>query len=409
MNSTPSSVAAPRLTLGPTLMFLLVVISALGPLAMNGVLPATTAIMDDFVASYGRAQLVLTAFMVAVLIAQIVVGQAADRFGRRPVMITCLALFSAGSTLCAVAPSMEMLLLARLVQGAGAAACMVLPRTIVRDLYDRDKAASVIGYMTVAMMVAPLFGPAIGGWITTHHHWRLMYVGLAIAGLVILVAAFVLQRETLVSPVGDGGATTRGPAVGAMRGLMSQPVFLALVVVLSGSVGVYYSFLAGAPGVAMRSRGMAPSDYGLWFAIVGVGYLLGNLVAGRCSSMFGALKMVKLGLLPLMVGLLLFWGLSGSTHPVALFLPMQFVAFSNGMSLPNLMSSIMSVNPSLAGTASGLAGTVQMGMGVLLTILVGFLVPFGDQWLFVVVTACIALAAVGAWLLIRLKINWTEH
>ena len=147
----------------------------------------------------------------------------------------------------------------------------------------------------------------------------------------------------------------------------------------------------------MQSREMAPSDYGLWFAMVGIGYLAGNLVAGRFSARVGAVRMIHWGLVPLAFGVVMLWALSGSTHPLALFLPMQMFAFSNGMSLPNLMSVIMSVRPSLAATASGLAGTVQVGVGIMLTVAVGFLLPYADVWLFVLMSLCVLIAFTGAW------------
>lgn len=384
--------------LGGGLLALLVAISALGPLALNGVLPAATTVMAEFAASYGATQLKLTVFMVAILLAQLLIGQAADRYGRRPVMVSCLVLFTVGSSLCAIAPSLEWLLVARFVQGVGAAACMVLPRTIVRDVHPRDKAASVIGYMTTAMMIAPLFGPAIGGWITTHGDWRMMYTGLAILGALVALLAVVAQRETRV-PVSAAVLNTRSTSLFAgARSLFKEPAFVATVVLFAGSVGTYFTFLAGAPGVAMQSLGMAPSEYGRWFALVGVGYLTGNLVAGHFSSRVGSLGMIRLGLLPLSAGLILFWLLHGVSHPVALFLPMQLCAFSNGMSLPNLLSTIMSVKPSHAGTASGLAGTVQMGVGVVLTLLIGQLLPFGDIWLVTLMSFCGAMAAIGAYM-----------
>ena len=400
------------------LLLLLVGISAIGPITMNGVLPATSAIMADLRTSYGTAQLILTVFLVATFVAQIVLGRAADRHGRRPVMVFGLAVFSLGSLLCSLAPTIETLLAARFVQGFGAAVCVFLPRTIVRDAWTRDRAASVIGWMTTAMMVAPLFGPALGGWITDTLDWRWMYRGLALLGVVFTLLAALFQRETLglmshgrpatsVSTVAvpvTAGRRSRagGPAVpvtdpGAVRTLWASSSFRSLALVLTGSVGIYYSFLAGAPYLAMERRGLAASDYGVWFALVGIGYLAGNLAAGSLSERFGAFRMIRLGLLPLGAGVAAFWALSGVAHPIALFLPMQLCAFSNGMALPNVISAAMSVRPEFAGTASGLAGSLQTGAGVLLSVALGFTLPFGDVWLPVTMTLCGALAFTGAW------------
>jgi len=412
------------------LLLLLVGISAIGPVTMNGVLPANSAVMADLQTSYGTAQLILTVFLIATFAAQIVLGRAADRHGRRPVMVFGLAVFSLGSLLCSLAPNIEALLAARFVQGFGASVCVFLPRTIVRDAWSRDRAASVIGWMTTAMMVAPLFGPALGGWITDTLDWRWMYRGLALIGLVFTLLAALFQRETLgllaharpatsvasvavpVTAAGRGAGTgvahvaagAVAPPVpptppgdgGAMRTLWAEPSFRSLALLLTGSVGVYYSFLAGAPYLAMERRGMGASDYGLWFGMVGIGYLSGNLVAGSLSARLGAFRMIRLGLIPMGAGIVAFWLASGSTHPVALFLPMQLFAFSNGMSLPNVISAAMSVRPELAGTASGLAGSLQTGSGVLLTLAIGFVLPSGELWLPVAMSLCVLLAFCGA-------------
>jgi len=418
------------------LLLLLIGISAIGPVTMNGVLPATSAIMAELQTTYGTAQLILTVFLIATFFAQMILGRAADRHGRRPVMVFGLGVFALGSLLCSLAPSIETLLGARFVQGFGGAVCVFLPRTIVRDAWTRDRAASVIGWMTTAMMVAPLFGPALGGWITDTLDWRWMYRGLALLGMVFMLLAMRFQRETLgrltharpatsvasvavpvtagrpgksdqgaaIPPAGSavaGGTAEHAPAVdqdGAVRTLWRLASFRSLALLLAGSVGIYYGFLAGAPFLAMERRGMAASDYGIWFAMVATGYLAGNLVAGSLSARLGAFRMIRLGLIPLSAGVACFWLLSGIAHPFALFLPMQLCAFSNGMSLPNVMSAAMSVRPELAGTASGLAGSLQTGSGVLLTLAIGFVLPFSDIWLPLAMTLCGLMAFTGAWL-----------
>jgi len=126
---------------------------------MNGVLVANTAVMHDLSTNYGTAQLVLTIYLVASMISQTTLGNLADSHGRRPVMIGALCLFAFGSFICAAASSIEMLLAGRFIQGFGSSVCVFLPRTIMRDVHPKDKAASKIGYMVTAMMVAPLFAP----------------------------------------------------------------------------------------------------------------------------------------------------------------------------------------------------------------------------------------------------------
>jgi len=311
------------------LLLLLVGISAVGPMAMNGVLPATSAVMVELSTRFEVVQMVLTVFLIANLVSQLVLGPAADRYGRRPVMLLSLCVFTLGSIGCAAAQNIESLLVARFIQGVGGAVCMFLPRTVVRDIYSQNKAASVIGYITTAMMVAPLFAPAFGGWITDEYSWRYMYVALAMFGLVLLMMCYRYQYETLASLNGSDlqpdlqpeQLSVKWPDKGPDKGpdkeldkeldkgpdkgpdkelgkrrdkkpaffsssliLLKDPAFKACALMLAGTVGVYYSFLAGAPYVALESRGMSASSYGVWFSLVAIGYLSGNFIAGRFSA-----------------------------------------------------------------------------------------------------------------------------
>ncbi|MFK7859881.1 MAG: multidrug effflux MFS transporter [Granulosicoccus sp.] len=382
--------------LGIPLMLLLIAISAIGPMALNGVLPATTTIMVELSTRYELVQMVLTVFLAANLFSQLVLGPAADRYGRRPVMLFSLTIFFLGSIACATAQSIEWLLLARFLQGVGGAVCVFLPRTVVRDIYSQDKAASVIGYITTAMMVAPLFAPALGGWITDTYSWRYMYLGLAGLSIILLFMCYRYQHETLsTGHTTEDTGDLRASFLSSSLVLLRHRAFIACAIMQAGTVGVYYSFLAGAPYVAMEIRGMSASSYGIWFAMVAIGYLSGNLVAGRFSESKGVFRMIVLGAGPFALGATLFWLGMANHHPTTLFVPMFLVAFSNGVSLPSMFSIAMSVRRDLAASASGLSGSLQTALGVFLTLLVGYLLPFGDHWLYIIISASMILSMFG--------------
>ena len=376
-------------------LWLLVVISAIGTIVMTGVLPANTAIMAELKTTYGSAQLVLSVFLLALLFGQILLGNAADRIGRRPVMLGSLVGFSIGGALCAVAPSIESLLAARFVQGFFAASCMFLPRAMVRDVYGQEKSASMMGYMTVAMMVAPMFAPALGGFVTDHFSWRWMYAGLSGIGAVLGVLSWLLMNETRSAHTAQSKGTS---LLSASKDLLQTRTFNACTIMLSGTVGLYYAFLAGAPFIMMESRGYSASEFGRWFAIVPIGYLTGNLIAGRFSERFGVTRMITIGAIPGLLGVSLLWLFSDSAHPLSLFVPMNLIALSNGMSIPNLMSAAMSVRSDLVSSAAGLSGAIQTGFGVVLTYVLGMLLPSGDNWLNIMVTLSTALWLYGLWL-----------
>lgn len=385
-------------TLGVALLLLLIAVSAIGPLALNGVLPATTAIIDELNTPYAMVQLVLTVFLVANLVSQVFMGIAADLYGRRPVMLLALVIFVFGSVICAIAQNIETLLFGRFVQGVGGAVCVFLPRTIVRDVYPQDRSASVIGYMTTAMMVAPLFGPAVGGWFTDTYSWRYMYGSLGGLGAVLLLTAYFVQPETLArlqNAQDFKSKVNSNSFLNSARLLLKDEAFLACTCMQAGAIGVYYSFLSGAPYVAMESRGLSASSYGLLFIMVAVGYLSGNLTAGRFSQRFGVRKMILWGYFPFILGVVLFWILILVEHPGSLFIPMMIVAYSNGMSLPSMITVAMSIKPEFAATASGLAGSAQLACGVVFSILLGILLPFNDLWLFLLITLSAVISAFG--------------
>lgn len=357
---------------------------------MNGVLPANTAVMHDLDTSYGMAQLVLSVYLVASMFSQVVLGNLADQLGRRPIMIAGLCLFGFGSIVCALAVSIEMLLIGRFIQGCGSSVCVFLPRTIMRDIYPKDKAASAIGYMVTAMMIAPLFGPALFGFITDISSWRIIYILLAIVGFMLAGLSYFHQQETLKPQT---ASIQRGWQ--ANKTLLKEPEFIAYLLVLCGSVGIYFCYLAGAPYVVMELRNHTATVYGIWFSMVAIGYLTGNFIAGKFSERFGTQKMILFSMVPLVIGIILFWGLSGTPHLIGLFLPMQFIAISNGICLPNLTSAAMSVRSESAGSASGLLGTIQVASAILITLLLSVTLQDTEMPMYLGISLCGIVSVLG--------------
>lgn len=373
-------------------LWLLVLVAAVGPIMINGVLPANSAVMSEFGVSYALVQWTLTIFMVALLVAQPILGYCADRFGRRPVMIGSLALFALGCFVSATASSMTMLLLGRFLQGFGGSVCTFLPRTIVRDRFPKDRAASMIGYMTMAMMMAPLFGPAFGGWVTDQFDWRYLYGTLGVVGAVVAFMAWKSLNETRTVSAGT-------PSVSFFKAasvLLGQREFRAYAFLIAGSVGVYYSFLGSAPYLVMEVREVSASSFGRWFMIVAVGYLSGNAIAAALSERLGSERMIQLGQIPLIIGIVGFWLSLLLKSPGALFFPMACIALSNGMSLPSLTTGAMNVYPPLAASASGIAGALQTAVGIVFTVVLGILLPISEIW-FQAIVSVSAFGGLFAW------------
>ncbi|WP_377846944.1 MFS transporter [Bosea sp. UC22_33] len=181
----------------PTLA-ILVAISALQPIALNLLAPATPALARHFASNYATIQLTLTLFLVAVAVTQLVIGPLSDRFGRRPCVNAGTALFVLGSVLGALAPTTHILLLARVLEGAGGGAVFALSRAIIRDTADRDHAASQIATVTMVMVVAPMLAPWLGGQIETAFGWRAIFWFMTLFGAAVL--AFTLARLPETAP-----------------------------------------------------------------------------------------------------------------------------------------------------------------------------------------------------------------
>jgi DHA1 family bicyclomycin/chloramphenicol resistance-like MFS transporter len=181
----PPDAAAPTRLGGRALIALLAAVTATGPLAMQIFLPALPAVQADFGAAAGTVQLTLSLSMVAIALSTLAYGPLSDRFGRRPVLLAGLVTFTVGTAICAVAPTIEVLIAGRIVQAAGGAAGMVLARAVVRDVWGQDRAAGVIAQLTMVMVVAPMIAPAIGGALTDVAGWRAVFAFVAVAGLAI--------------------------------------------------------------------------------------------------------------------------------------------------------------------------------------------------------------------------------
>jgi MFS transporter, DHA1 family, multidrug resistance protein len=344
------------------LLFLLVALTALGPMSMQIFLPALPAIRTSYGVSPAMAQMTLSVSMLAIALATLVYGPLSDRFGRRPMVILGLVSFLAGSALCAAAPHIWTLILGRMLQGAGGASGMVLARAIVRDLYSRERSASVIAYLTTAMVIAPMVSPTIGGALTDWASWRASFVFAGTVGLVVAALVLALMPET---------HTERDPIeglksfFGGFGQLLAQPIYVGYALHAAFVLASFFAFMSGGPYVMVDVLHRPATEYGLYFVLAAGGFMGGGLTAGRLSARIGIDRMIVLGSLGALVSIGVAFAVmaSGVWHPLAMFLPTTFAAYAAGISIPNAQAGAVSVNPKAAGAASGLAGFIQMLIG----------------------------------------------
>jgi len=254
----------------------------------------------------------------------------------------------------------------RIVQAIGASTGVVIGRAIIRDLYERDRAAAMIGLVTTAMVIAPMVAPMVGGILDTAFGWEAIFLFIALFGGIVLMWALLVLPET--RPASVAGA----PAMlwQHWRALLGNVKFHGYV--LAGALGSapFFTFLGGGPHVVVTLMGRTSAEYGVWFAVTSLGYMSGNFTASRLSQQLGVDAMIMAGVAAELVGASLTVALVATmpdAGPAIIFLPQFVISYGNGLLLPNAIAGAVSVRPQAAGAASGIAGFVQMALGAAAT------------------------------------------
>ena len=336
----------------PPTLFTLVVTAATAALSLNIFLPSLPAITEHFDARYAVIQFLVSGYLLMTAITQFLVGPISDRFGRRPVMLTGFAIFTLASVVCATAPTTEILLIARITQAAVVVG-FVLSRAAVRDIVPGDRAASMIGYVTMGMALAPMLAPTLGGVLQEVFDWQAAFWVMAGFGLATLLLVWRDLGETNVQKSASMSAQIR-----SYPELLRSRRFWAYAAVGALSSACFFALLGGAPFVGDRVYNLSPGELGLYFMFTPFGYMAGNFVSGRYATRFGIYKMITSGTLVTIAGmtLALILVMSGAKHPVAFFGPTVFIGLGNGMILPSATAAMLNIIPRLAGTAAGLGG-----------------------------------------------------
>ena len=379
----------------PTLA-ILVAISALQPIALNLLAPATPALTRHFASNYATIQLTLTLFLVAVAVTQLVIGPLSDRFGRRPCVNAGVALFALGSVLGALAPSTHVLLIARVLEGAGGGAVFALSRAIIRDTANRDEAASQIASVTMVMVVAPMLAPWLGGQIETALGWRAIFWFMTLFAACVLIFTAMRLPETAPN---IGGQSSLFAVFRAFPELARDRGFLLNVAAGTSASAAFFVFIAATPFIVVETMGRGSDVYGSYFILNALGYMIGNFAMSRLAVRVGTPKMVRLGLVISFIGTGAGFALSLSPwwSPLTLFLPLAVNAIGNGLTIPGATAEALSARPELAGSAAGLLGATQLGISAALTVLISWLVTLWPQSMNALVWLLIAsgLAALG--------------
>ncbi|MGJ8572149.1 MAG: multidrug effflux MFS transporter [Hoeflea sp.] len=373
---------------------------ATGPLAIDMFLPAMPTIAENLGGTIAGAQLTISAYFIAYGLAQMVYGPVADMVGRKPPLIAGLALFVAGSIGCALAPDMNWLVAARVVQALGGAAAMVIPRAIIRDMHTGSQATRLMALVMLIISVSPMLAPLLGAGIIAVSGWRAIFAILAVAAGASILITLTLQPETL--PPEKRVPVRLSALFSGMATLLRDPVFMGLTFVGGFGMASFFVFLSSASFVYTGHYGLTPTGFSLAFAANAAGFFSASQLAATLGEKFGPTRVVTWavsGFLGFTLALLaLVW--LGFDH-FALLVAMLICANAClGLVIPTAMVMALDDHGDIAGLASSLGGMLQMLCGGIMAMLAG---PFFDGTPLPMV-AVIALAAALAFTAMRLTV-----
>ena len=403
MATSPPSVSPPALDRF-SFRALLTLLVAFGPLSTDLYLPSLPSIAAYFATGAAEAQLTLSVFLLGFAGGMLVWGPLSDRFGRRPAMLAGLAFFFAATLACAAAESMTQLIVARFFQAVGACAGPVVARAVVRDVFARDEAARVLSYMAMAMGLAPMVGPIIGGVLEAAFGWRSNFILIAGVGAVALAATARALPETNrhMSPE----ATNPSRMVAHFRQLLGHRLYVGYVFTVALAYSGIFAFISGSSFVLIRLFGVSPPAFGWMFSSCVVGYMSGAFISGRFTRRFGLHRMILLGGAVASAAGLAMTGfvLSGSMTPVGIVGPMFAFLLGIGMVMANSQAGAVAPFPRMAGAASALLGFTQMTVAAVVGIAVGHALESSA----LPMAGAIALSGVGALAVFRVVVYGRE-
>ncbi|MEV7234350.1 multidrug effflux MFS transporter [Streptomyces sp. NPDC051020] len=369
----PAATAATRRT---ALLVTLVLggLTALPPLSMDMYLPALPAVTDALHAPAATVQLTLTACLAGMALGQVVVGPMSDRWGRRRPLLLGMAVYVLATAICVFAPTAELLIGFRLLQGLAGAAGIVIARAVVRDLYDGVEMARFFSTLMLISGVAPIVAPLIGGQVLRFTDWRGIFAVLTVVGVVLTLVVWKWLHETL--PPEERRTGGIGDALRTMRGLLGDRVFTGYMIAGSLAFAALFAYVSASPFVVQEIYGASPQTFSLLFGInsiglITVGQINGKLLVGRISldkALGFGLGVIALAAVAL---LLMTSGVFGEVGLIPVAVGLFVLMSAMGLAMPNTNAQALMRTEHAAGSASALLGTSSFLIGAAASPLVG--------------------------------------
>ena len=383
--------AVPRQRL---MLLTLTMTSSLGMVASTIYVPSIPAIAGAFETSIARVQLTFVGYLLAFAASMLVLGPLSDRYGRRRTILCGLALSAISSVACAISPTIDFLIAARVVQGIGACAGLVVGRAITREVWGREAAARVIAGRAIAATLMQAFAPILGGYLQGWFGWRCNFV---VIGVIACVAMALVTRYVPVGRAATVAPSRTGGMLASYRTLLGTRRFLSYAFTAAGSHAGFHIFAAGAPAVLIVGFGIRPEDYGFYASLPPMGFLVGSFLSNRLTRRLRVDGLITIGCTVLIpaASIMVTLALLSVASPYAVIGPMILICCGSGLITPNATAGSLGVNAGMVGTASGLGSFMQMTGAAGATALLS-LGPSGSPLMLASIIALVGLFAATA-------------
>ena len=349
---------------------LLAVIVAVPVIGMTIISPALTLIKDDLNISFSDTQLVLTLYFIFLALGQILSGPFSDKYGRKPILILGATIYSISAFAASFSSNIEILLILRCIQGFGAAACLSVGRTILSDCFEISEAAKQMSKMTAIMAIIPISCFIFGGFLAEFLGWRTNLIALGIISLTLIILMSLILQETLFN---KAKSVSFKNVFLVYKGLVKNISFNFFTITTAMQTSMFFAMNGFMP-YEFERKGVSISEFGIWFSLTSVGYILGNIINSKLTPKVGLEKMCFVGTVCSFCTVFIFFLNNNLGENGSLTLSLICVLFgcSNGFAVANSMTGAINSSKLNKGAASGLMGAFQVGSGGL----AGFLIIF---------------------------------
>lgn len=364
MNVQPAQPVAPAPVMSELRVSIIgAMLVAIGPISMALFTPAMPQIVLAFGTTDAAVAMTLSLYFAGFAFAQLICGPLSDGYGRKPVTIAFMGIYLVATVAAILAPTIELLIASRFIQGVGAAVGVAIARAVVRDLFTSERSARIMNLIGMILGIGPALSPTIGGLATELFGWHSIFAFMLLFGLTIILMVKFAMTETVMR---DPSRIRPRALARSYRTLATSGYFMWSSLVLGGSVGALYTLATLLPFVLMDRVGLTPTQFGIGMLMQSGAFFFGSVAMRRLMGRHSAYRLVRPGLCFIAAGsVLLFVGLH-IVEPSFLWVmgPVGVYAFGIAFVMPAMSTAAVAPYPHMAGAAASLSGFLQMGGGL---------------------------------------------